>query len=202
MKSIGNNLKLGRSIEKSLFNSLLSLELNNEIKSKWIKLLNLGTNYIDIFEILAKESDDKTLSRVWILLSKISHISTLESGDKILEITDNLEKNKQLTEKRNSLIKAQKYKIYFLGIMTSVFLGIISGLSPLFATFVSIFRNVTISDTVIKLIPFSLYLISTLSVYFTSDISLEKFNIKIFLFSSLAYVISYFIAKAIIIAIL
>lgn len=197
LKSIGNNLLLGRSIENSIYISLNHLEINDKIKNRWIKKLNLGSSYKDIFDELANNTKDKSLSRVWNLLAKISGLSTLETGEKILEIADNLEKNKLLMEKRDSLLKAQKYKIVFLGSMTSIFLGIISGLAPLFATFISIFKEVEISDTTLKIIPFSLYAISLASTYFTSDIGVGKIKIKTIIFSSLAFIISYFIAKAI-----
>ncbi|HUT82197.1 MAG TPA: hypothetical protein VMZ29_13425 [Candidatus Bathyarchaeia archaeon] len=197
LKSIGNNLMLGRSVENSIYISIIFLEINDSIKTKWIKMLNLGSSYKEIFNEIAIYSKDKSLSRVWKLLAKISDLSTLETGEKILEIANNLEKNKQLMEKRDSLLKAQKYKIVFLGSMTSIFLGIISGLAPLFATFISIFKNIEISDTTIKIIPFSLYAISIASTYFTSDIGMGKIKIKTIIFSSLAYIISYFIAKAI-----
>jgi len=188
---------LGRSVENSIYISIIFLEINDSIKTKWIKMLNLGSSYKEIFNEIAIYSKDKSLSRVWKLLAKISDLSTLETGEKILEIANNLEKNKQLMEKRDSLLKAQKYKIVFLGSMTSIFLGIISGLAPLFATFISIFKNIEISDTTIKIIPFSLYAISIASTYFTSDIGMGKIKIKTIIFSSLAYIISYFIAKAI-----
>ncbi|MHA1211159.1 MAG: hypothetical protein ACTSSH_01745 [Candidatus Heimdallarchaeota archaeon] len=202
LRSIGNSLRLGRSVENSIYLSLKNSDFDIKLKTKWIKLLNLGSSYKEIFNQLAEYSDDKSISRVWKLLSKISNISSHETGEKILEIVENLEKNRQLTEKRKSLVKAQRYKVVFLGTMTSVFLGIISGLAPLFATFVAIFRNVTISNTVLRAIPFSLYAIAIASTYFTTDIGTGKLTFKTFLFSSLAYIISHFIAKIILSAIL
>ncbi|MBN1328555.1 MAG: hypothetical protein JXA54_03685 [Candidatus Heimdallarchaeota archaeon] len=197
LKSIGNNLILGRSVENSIYISINYLEINDNIKTKFIKMLNLGSSYKEIFNELALSSKDKSLSRVWKLLAKISDLSSFETGEKILEIANNLEKNKQLMEKRDSLLKAQKYKTVFLGSMTSIFLGIISGLAPLFTSFVSIFKEIEISDITLKIVPFSLYTISVASSYFTSDIGIGKIKIKTIILSSLAYIISYFIAKAI-----
>jgi hypothetical protein len=202
LRIIGNNLILGRSVENSLQIAIKSIDYNTSEKSKWIKLLNLGYDYTKLFSELSSVTSDDSLSRVWILLGKISLISSYETGEKILEIADNLDKNRLLTEKRDGLLKAQKYKVLFLGIMTSIFLGIIAGLAPLFSTFVSIFRNVTISNTVLTAIPYSLYTISIVSTYFVLDTGLGKFNIKSFLFSSIAYIISYFITKAILVAIM
>lgn len=86
--------------------------------------------------------------------------------------------------------------------MTSIFLGIIAGLAPLFATFVSIFRGVNISDNVLKAIPYSLFTISIISIYFVSDTGLGKFNYKVLILSSIAYTIAYFITKIILLVIL
>ena len=99
--------------------------------------------------------------------------------------------------KRSSLIKSQNYKILFLGSATSIFLGIIAGLAPLFALFVSIFREIQISNTTLLLIPFSLYIISESSIYFLSDIGYGKFNFKTIIFSSIFYISSYLITKVI-----
>jgi hypothetical protein len=178
------------------------METNSFDKNKWTKLLNLGYSYSELFNELANVTNDNALSRVWTLLAKISFISSLKTGEKILEIADNLETNRLLTEKRNGLMKAQKYKILFLGIMTSVFLGIIAGLAPLFSTFVAVFRNITISDHVLIAIPFSLFTISSVSNYFVLDTGLGKFNFKSFLFASIAYIISYLITKAILLVIM
>ncbi|NHK32001.1 MAG: hypothetical protein FK730_11660 [Asgard group archaeon] len=170
--------------------------------NKWIRLLNLGFSFNELFNELSNATKDHSMARIWTLLAKISFLSSYESGEKVLEIAENLEKNRLLTEKRNGLLKAQKYKIFFLGSMTSIFLGIIAGLAPLFATFVSIFRSVVISDKVLHAIPFSLFAISIVSTYFISDTGLGKFNIKVLIFSSLAYTIVYFITKAILLVIM
>lgn len=202
LRYIGNNLILGRGIERSLYIAINSFDYDKSEKQKWIRLLNLGYSYNDLFNELAKITIDQSLSRIWMLLTKISFISSHETGKKILEIANNLEKNKLLTEKRNSILKAQKYKIIFLGSMTSIFLGIIAGLAPLFATFVSIFRGVNISDNVLKAIPYSLLIISIVSTYFVTDTGLGKINYKILILSSLTYGIVFFITKIILIAIL
>ena len=99
-------------------------------------------------------------------------------------------------------IKAQNYKVLFLGSVTSLFLGIIAGLAPLFAVFASIFREVVISNLELTLITIALYIISEFSIYFLSDISLKKFSFKSLLLSSAIYFSSYFIAKYVLIAIM
>jgi hypothetical protein len=202
LRIIGNNLTLGKSIEKSLYIALNNLEYEKSEVNKWIRLLNLGKSSNELFNELAKATKDHSLARIWTLLAKISFLSSFETGEKVLEIVENLEKNRLLTEKRNGLLKAQKYKIFFLGSMTSIFLGIIAGLAPLFATFVSIFRNVVISEKVLYAIPFSLFAITIVSTYFISDTGLGKFNFKVLIFSSLAYAIVYFITKAILLVIM
>ncbi|MGC9777998.1 MAG: hypothetical protein HZR80_01995 [Candidatus Heimdallarchaeota archaeon] len=202
LKSLGNNLLLGRNVENSIYISLKNLQNKDFHKDKIIKLMNLGTGYKEIFRELALLTKDDSISRVWTLLSKTSIISSHETGEKIIEIAENLEINKKLTEKRDTLIKSQRYKILFLGSATSIFLGIIAGLAPLFATFISIFRNMEISQTALNIVPFSLYIISAFSIYFLSDIGYGKFNYKTFLFSTIVYVLSYFIAKGILILLL
>jgi hypothetical protein len=202
LRIIGNNLTLGKSIEKSLYIALNNLESEKSEINKWIRLLNLGCSSNELFDELANATKDHSLARIWALLAKISFLSSYETGEKILEIAENLDKNRLLTEKRNGLLKAQKYKILFLGSMTSIFLGIIAGLAPLFATFVSIFRSVVISDIVLTAIPFSLFAISIVSTYFISDTGLGKLNFKVLIFSSLAYTLVYFITKAILLAIM
>lgn len=202
IKGIGNNLILDKSIERSLFDAISNLQNYDKEKELWIKELNLGASYQELFRKFAEFTEDSSLSRIWILLTKMVHLSSQKSGEKFIEIADNLEKNYKMTEKRLSIMKAQNYKILFLGSVTSLFLGIIAGLAPLFAIFASIFREITVSNLELTLITISLYIISEFSIYFLSDISLKKFNIKSLFLSSLIYFVSYFIAKYILIAIM
>jgi len=198
IKSIGENLKLGRSLENSIFYSYKNLLNKDKEKEELLKRINLGENYSKIFSYLEKETSDKSLSRVWNLVEKIVKVSSIETGEKMIEIANNLEKNRILSENRNNLIKSQRYKIIFLGSVTSLFLGVIAALAPLFATFAELFRNLTISQSALILIPISLYTISEFSIYFLADISLNKYNYRYFIFSSLIYICSFLITKGVI----
>ncbi|MHA1760486.1 MAG: hypothetical protein ACTSXA_07680 [Candidatus Heimdallarchaeota archaeon] len=202
IRGIGNNLMLDKSIERSLFDAISNLQNYDKEKELWIKELNLGSNYRELFRKFSEFTGDSSLSRIWLLLAKMVYLSSQKSGEKFIEIADNLEKNHKMTERRLSIMKAQNYKILFLGSVTSLFLGIIAGLAPLFAIFASVFREITISNLELTLITISLYVISEFSIYFLSDISLKKFNIKSLFLSSFIYFASYFIAKYILLAIM
>jgi len=202
LKSFGNNLKNGRSIEQSLYQAILTLEGCESLKNEWIRQLNINSNVQIIFDSLSKKTQDRSLARVWFLVKNFVSISSRDAAEKILEITANLEKNMQLTEKRNSLLKAQGYKILFLGTITSVFLGIIAGLTPLFISFISIIRGISFSTLTLKLIPWSLYLIAILAAYFTTDFGPRKFTLKSFFISSLIYLLSFILSKMILLLIL
>jgi len=193
---------LDKSIERSLFDAISNLQNYDKEKELWIKELNLGSNYRELFRKFSEFTGDSSLSRIWLLLAKMVYLSSQKSGEKFIEIADNLEKNHKMTERRLSIMKAQNYKILFLGSVTSLFLGIIAGLAPLFAIFASVFREITISNLELTLITISLYVISEFSIYFLSDISLKKFNIKSLFLSSFIYFASYFIAKYILLAIM
>ncbi|MHA1441367.1 MAG: hypothetical protein ACTSPK_05790 [Candidatus Heimdallarchaeota archaeon] len=202
IRGIGNNLMLDKSIERSLFDAISNLQNYDKEKELWIKELNLGSNYRELFRKFSEFTEDSSLSRIWLLLAKMVYLSSQKSGEKFIEIADNLEKNHKMTERRLSIMKAQNYKILFLGSVTSLFLGIIAGLAPLFAIFASVFREITISNLELTLITISLYVISEFSIYFLSDISLKKFNIKSLFLSSFIYFASYLIAKYILLAIM
>jgi len=193
---------LDKSIERSLFDAISNLQNYDKEKELWIKELNLGSNYRELFRKFSEFTEDSSLSRIWLLLAKMVYLSSQKSGEKFIEIADNLEKNHKMTERRLSIMKAQNYKILFLGSVTSLFLGIIAGLAPLFAIFASVFREITISNLELTLITISLYVISEFSIYFLSDISLKKFNIKSLFLSSFIYFASYLIAKYILLAIM
>ena len=202
IKSIGDNLILGRSLERSLFLAIKTLPSCIENKENWLNMINMGCKYSDVFQNIAENTLDNSLSRVWLLLSKMSLLSTSESGEKLLEIAKNLEKNKILVENRNSIVRAQRYKLLFLGSITSLFLGIIAGLAPLFATFMSLIKDTNIPGSTINLIPISLFVISETSVYFISDIGFGKINYKSFVLSCIAYFLAFFVTKGIIILLL
>lgn len=202
LKSIGDNLILGRSVENSLFLAIKGLPVETNDKEKWLKMINMGYKYSEVFQNIAENTFDDSLSRVWLLLSKISLISSAESGEKLIEIAENLDRNKILTENRNSILKAQKYKLLFLGSVTSLFLGVIAGLAPLFASFVALFKEISVSQITLNLIPISLYVISESSIYFISDIGFGKFNIKSFILSSIAYLCAFYLTKGLIMLLL
>jgi len=165
IRGIGNNLMLDKSIERSLFDAISNLQDYDKEKELWIKELNLGSNYRELFRKFSEFTEDSSLSRIWLLLAKMVYFSSKESGEKFIEIADNLEKNHKMTERRLSIMKAQNYKILFLGSATSLFLGVIAGLAPLFAVFASVFREIAISNLELTLIVISLYVISEFSIY-------------------------------------
>ncbi|MFW9922238.1 MAG: hypothetical protein ACFFDW_03005 [Candidatus Thorarchaeota archaeon] len=197
LRSLGENLILGRSFESSLFFSIKSLPEKFKEKEQLLNMINLGYDKNQIFIKLISFTRDKSLSRIWILIMKLSKLSNLETGEKILEIVENLEQNRLLEEKTNSILKAQRYKVLFLGTITSLFLGIIAGLAPLFISFIQIFRNLTFSQGTLIMIPISLYIIAESSIYFLSDIGSSKFNYKTILFSTIAYLVTFLISKGV-----
>ncbi|RLI68663.1 MAG: hypothetical protein DRO63_02270, partial [Candidatus Gerdarchaeota archaeon] len=181
LRVLGNSLKNGRSIEQSMHLAIMNINIRSENQKKeWLRLLNVTSNVHVVLDSFKKNTEDQPLARIWILVKHFISISSINAGDKILEIAANLEKNKQLLEKRASFLKAQRYKILFLGTITSVFLGILAGLTPLFTSFISIVRGISFSPTTIKIIPVSLYLIAISAAYFTTDFSNQNFTFKSF----------------------
>lgn len=183
-------------MEQSISLALEHLPSSDPFKKRGLKLINLGFSYSALFKEMANITEDKALSRIWILLSKMSLLSSYETGRKFVEIAENLEINRQKNEKRKSLIKAQRYKAIFLCSITSIFLGILAGFAPLFATFISFIRGHKISSLTLILTPFSLYLISLSSVYFLNKAIFNRLSFKNLFFSSGAYVLSFFLTKA------
>ncbi|MCF2142563.1 MAG: hypothetical protein K9W42_02545 [Candidatus Heimdallarchaeota archaeon] len=203
LRVLGNSLKNGRSIEQSMHLAIMNINLSSENQKKeWLRLLNVTSNVHVVLDSFKKNTEDQSLARIWILVKHFISISSINAGDKILEIAANLEKNKQLLEKRASFLKAQRYKILFLGTITSVFLGILAGLTPLFTSFISIVRGISFSPTTIKIIPVSLYLIAISAAYFTTDFSNQNFTFKSFIISSLIFLLAFFSSKFILFVIL
>lgn len=195
LKSIGNNLLLGKGFECSLFSSIKTLPGKNGDKDFILRKINFGENKDVIIKELMSLTEDISLARIWSLISNFSELSTTEAGEKILSIAENLEKNTIMIANRNKLIRAQKYKIVFLGTTTSIFLGIIAALAPLFSSYISMIRNIEVSTAAIYLIPFSLFVISCVSTYFLYDIVKGEFDYRILLFSSIVYIAIFFITK-------
>ncbi len=203
LRVLGNSLKNGRSIEQSMHLAIMNINIRSENQKKeWLRLLNVTSNVHVVLDSLKKNTEDQPLARIWILVKHFISISSINAGDKILEIAANLEKNKQLLEKRASFLKAQRYKILFLGTITSVFLGILAGLTPLFTSFISIIRGISFSPTTIKIIPVSLYLIAISAAYFTTDFSNQNFTFKSFIISSLIFLLAFFSSKFVLFVIL
>jgi hypothetical protein len=161
-------------------------------------MINIGTPHHSLFQSFMNATEDTSLARVWLLVSKAVLLSSNETGEKLITIAENLETNRKMIEKRNSMINSQKYKITFLGSITSFFLGVISALAPIFSRFIGLVRSINISQTALNVIPFSLLLIAISSTYFLNDLTNSTFTLKQFLLSNLLFVFAFFVTKGLI----
>ena len=80
IRGIGNNLMLDKSIERSLFDAISNLQDYDKEKELWIKELNLGSNYRELFRKFSGFTEDSSLSRIWLLLAIMVYLSSQESG--------------------------------------------------------------------------------------------------------------------------
>lgn len=190
-----DNLKQDRSVENCLYLSIKTLPNSFENKAELLRMINFGEPIKIIFQILRENTSDENLSRIWLLLYRLTSLNAKNASVKIDSLINNLELNKNLVIKQENILKAQNYKTFFLGSITAIFFGIISSLAPYFLTFAELFRGYIFPELLHVLIPIILYCITEIEIYFLSEASMKKYSFKLFIVSSLGYFFFYFLIR-------
>jgi len=121
------------SLKSSLKNPISAIFCgNNSFKNGWNELKVSFNNSQIVFLIN--------------IIGRMLEKSSIETGNRIISIIQQLKINRELFEEREGIIKSQQFKIKFLIFIIAAILGLISGLTPLL---IQIFQIVNIQDYLI-----------------------------------------------------
>ncbi|TFG23618.1 MAG: hypothetical protein EU532_13280 [Promethearchaeota archaeon] len=141
----GNELKLGVPQEIALLKAFASYQgpLNEVIGSRIKHLYQLNQSFKQIWKELKILIKNTQIQFLLDIIGRMLDKSSEETGVRIQSIIQQIKINRELINDRESIIKAQKFKIQFLTIIMSAILGLIAGLTPVIFSISRIFTNPT-----------------------------------------------------------
>jgi hypothetical protein len=145
---LGNELKRGVPQEIALLNACQAYNglLKYSIEKSVQELYNNSIK--DSWNQLKKTFKSPQIHFLIDLVDRMLEKSSYETGKRILSIIQQMKANQELIRERESIIKAQQFKIKFLTCIMAAILGLIAGLTPLLFQISSIFHNFEIQQTV------------------------------------------------------
>ncbi len=102
-------------------------QLNNSIKIAW-KSLKKSMNHPQIHFLIN-------------LIDRMLEKSSIETGNRILSILQQLKANQEMIQERETIIKAQQFKIKFLAFIMASILGLLTGIIPLLFQIADLLSN-------------------------------------------------------------
>ena len=129
---LGEKLRMGDTLEVAL------PSIREQIGSKMQRLVDIAIQSVywknrSIAEAISAASSEAMGERVSNMLNMIvlmCEASAVEAGDRITKIAARLVKRSAIAKERDSIIAAQKLKVYLLSYTSAVVLGLMASLSP------------------------------------------------------------------------
>jgi len=163
-----NNLMINNSPEIALIHAINTyngpLKDNLEIISK--KLLFEYNSIDDIWSIFYKSINDAQSKILLKLTSKMLKKNSKETGSRLRNIINNINKNKSIIKNRYLIIKSQQFKVLILIFVLSGLMGIMTNIIPIFGEF---FKFISIGEPItFNLSIFDLHLLIPVLITFSS----------------------------------
>ena len=147
----GNKLKLGSPQEIALLKAFMAY--NGEFKELFEKSVNLihyqNYSFRRGWNELKNSFSNPQINFLINLISRMLEKSSAETGNRINSIVQQIKTNRELIKDRESIIKAQQFKIKFLTFIMAAILGLIAGIIPLLFQISNIFENLGLQNGVL-----------------------------------------------------
>ncbi|TFG32914.1 hypothetical protein EU528_01800 [Candidatus Thorarchaeota archaeon] len=129
---LGQHLTTGDTLEVALTSVRDDLELKAQ------KLVDIAIHAIyqeglsssEAMELASKASLGQRVSQMITMISLMCETSTHSAGDRITRIASRLVKRSSVAKERDSIIAAQKMKVYLLTLTSAAVLGMLASLAP------------------------------------------------------------------------
>jgi len=129
----GNQLKQGNPQEIALLEAYrsykgpLKLPIQDCLKKIYLQNKSFKMSWYE----LKKSLKDSQIHFLISLIDRMLDKSSIETGNRILSILQQLKANRELIRERESIIKAQQFKVKFLSFVLAAILGLLAGIAPL-----------------------------------------------------------------------
>lgn len=129
---LGQHLTTGDTLEVALTEVRNDLELNAQILVDIAihAIYQEGLSSTEAMELASKAALGQRVSQMIKMISLMCETSTHSAGDRITRIASRLVKRSSVAKERDSIIAAQKMKVYLLTLTSAAVLGMLSSLAP------------------------------------------------------------------------
>ncbi len=129
---LGERLRLGDTLEVALS------EVRDDVGTEVQRLLDPALNAIygvnkgieDAMNMAADMALGQRVANMLQMISSMCQVSATDAGDRISKIATRLVKRSAVAKERDSIIAAQKLKVYLLSFTSAVVLGLLASLAP------------------------------------------------------------------------
>lgn len=172
----GNYLKRGTPPEIALLESYQQYDgsLKSIIKNCIIEIFYKNNSFEDGWNKLKTLLKHAQIQFLINLIARMLKKSSVETGNRIISIIQQLKTNQELIQERESILKAQQFKIKFLSFIIAGILGVIAGLTPILLQISKVLTapTNTIEINFIDAVPLSLSLLimTVYSAYFLNKL--------------------------------
>ncbi len=129
---LGQCLTSGDTLEVAL------VSVRDDIEPKVQSLVDIanhaiyqeGMSSVEAMDLAAKASLGQRVSQMIKMISLMCETSTFSAGDRITRIASRLVKRSAIAKERDSIIAAQRMKVYLLTLVSAAVLGMLASLAP------------------------------------------------------------------------
>ncbi len=129
---LGQRLSSGDTLEVAL------VSVRDDIEPKAQSLVDItnhaiyqeGLSSVEAMDLAAKASIGQRVSQMITMISLMCEASTFSAGERITRIASRLVKRSAIAKERDSIIAAQRMKVYLLTLVSAAVLGMLASLAP------------------------------------------------------------------------
>lgn len=129
---LGEHLKSGTTLEVAL------PEVRNQVTAEVQRIIDPAINTIygrerstrEAMNLAAEAALGQRVSSLLLLIAEMCEISAVDAGGRLTRIAGRLVKRSSLAKERESIIAAQRIKVYLLSLTSAIVLGLLVSLSP------------------------------------------------------------------------
>lgn len=197
----GNQLKRGLPQEIALLEAFRSYQgpLKNQIEKCLENIFYWSNSFKTGWNGLKTTLDDSQINFLIDLINRMLDKSSVEAGNRVISILQQLKTNRELIREREAVVKAQHFKIKFISFVMAAILGLMAGITPLLIHMGTLLSNPgdPIDFNSWDTLPLSLSLLIMVcyAAYFLPKIVKIRHSWRLSLWTGLTFVIFWYLSS-------
>ncbi|MEM4735342.1 MAG: type II secretion system F family protein [Candidatus Thorarchaeota archaeon] len=129
---LSERLRAGDTLEHSLpeIRGQVSTEIQTLIDPVIHAIIEEHADIREAMRRAAERSKGLRVSRMFLMIPEMCEISCVNAGDRLGKIAGKLVSRSHIAKERDSIVQAQRFKVYLLTLTSAVVLGMLTSLSP------------------------------------------------------------------------